>query len=603
MAAHAAIDQHHDARDVACTGRCEESDGVGDILGLAEVTQCDFPLRELLALVTWVEAADLRGVYEAGLDTVHGDAVLAELLGKALRPYNEACLGDYCGVDHLRLQIAGQADDRALFAAQEIGQQLLGELAVSIEIQRHALHPLLFRGINIHRPAASGIVDQDIDVTECRQRCVCDYLRATNGHEILFEHDRLDASFCLDLIGEAGKKLRVARRREHGNALRRERLYDRAAEALAGAGDERFLSTEVQVHEVNPSLRGASLAFVTENRGHARCQKDSNSNFTVIQTDNNLRRILAWSLGAPWVREEAVLDFVQQLRIFVAVADNGSFARAAAALRMGRPGVTNAVSALEASIGVRLLHRTTRRSSLTGEGELFYERAAQILADVVGAQNLFGGSGQVPKGRLRVDIPVGLAKPIIIPRLPEFTERYPDIEIILGVSDQPVDLLAEGVDCVVRVGELPASSMISRVVTHLPMVSCAAPSYLAAHGVPRNVEDLSAHRAVTYFAGSGRSLIDWHLVADGEERSIRMRSAILVNDSEALVACALAGLGMIQALRASVAEQLETGRLVEILPHVGTVSRPVSIMYPNRQYLAPQVRAFIDWTSSIFGQD
>jgi len=297
------------------------------------------------------------------------------------------------------------------------------------------------------------------------------------------------------------------------------------------------------------------------------------------------------------------LDFVQQLRIFVAVADNGSFARAAAALRMGRPGVTNAVSALEASIGVRLLHRTTRRSSLTGEGELFYERAAQILADVVGAQNLFGGSGQVPKGRLRVDIPVGLAKPIIIPRLPEFTERYPDIEIILGVSDQPVDLLAEGVDCVVRVGELPASSMISRVVTHVPMVSCAAPSYLAAHGVPRNIEDLSAHRAVTYFAGSSRSLIDWHLVADGEERSIRMRSAILVNDSEALVACALAGLGMIQALRASVAEQLETGRLVEILPHVGTVSRPVSIMYPNRQYLAPQVRAFIDWTSSIFGQD
>jgi len=297
------------------------------------------------------------------------------------------------------------------------------------------------------------------------------------------------------------------------------------------------------------------------------------------------------------------LDFVQQLRIFVAVADNGSFARAAAALRMARPSVTNAVSALEASIGARLLHRTTRRSSLTGEGELFYERATQILTDVAGAQNLFGGSGQMPRGRLRVDIPVALAKPLIIPRLPEFTERYPDIEIILGVSDQPVDLLAEGVDCVVRLGELVASSMISRVVAHVPMVSCAAPVYLAAHGVPKTIEDLSAHRAVTYFTGRGRSTIDWQLIADGEERSIRMRSAILVNDSEAFVACALAGLGLIQALRAAVAEQLENGQLVEILPQIQTVRRAVSVMYPNRQYLAPQVRAFIDWISAIFKQD
>lgn len=297
------------------------------------------------------------------------------------------------------------------------------------------------------------------------------------------------------------------------------------------------------------------------------------------------------------------MDFVQQLRIFVTVADNGSFARAAAALRMGRPSVTNAISALEASIGVRLLHRTTRRLSLTGEGELFYERGTQILADVAGAQNLFGGSGQLPKGRLRVDIPVALAKPFIVPRLPDFTARYPDIEIILGVSDHPVDLLAEGVDCVVRLGELAASSMISRVVAHVPMVSCAAPSYLAAHGVLNTIEDLSAHRAVMYFAGHGRSTIDWQFIADGEERSIRMRSAILVNDSEALIACALAGLGIIQALHAGVAGQLETGRLVEILPHIKTVRRPVSIMYPNRQYLAPQVRAFIDWIGAIFGEN
>lgn len=152
----------------------------------------------------------------------------------------------------------------------------------------------------------------------------------------------------------------------------------------------------------------------------------------------------------------------------------------------------------------------------------------------------------------------------------------------------------------VRVGELAANSMISRVVAHVPMVSCGAPAYLAAHGVPKTIEDLSAHRAVTYFTGRGRSAMDWRLIANGEERSIRMRSAILVNDSEAFVACALAGFGLIQALRAAVAEQLENGQLVEILPQLETVRRAVSVMYPSRQYLAPQVRAFIDWISVIF---
>ncbi|MET0219807.1 MAG: LysR family transcriptional regulator [Tardiphaga sp.] len=294
------------------------------------------------------------------------------------------------------------------------------------------------------------------------------------------------------------------------------------------------------------------------------------------------------------------MDIFQQLRIFVAVVDNGGFARAGEALHMGRPRITNAVSALEDSIGVRLLHRTTRRSSLTGEGELFYDRATQILTDVAAAQNLFGGSAQVPRGRLRIDIPTALATPLIIPRLPEFVARYPDIEIVLGVSDQPVDLLADGVDCVLRLGELSASSMISRVVAQVGMVTCAAPSYLSAHGVPQTVEDLSSHRAVTYFGGRGRTKIHWHFMEDGKERSVTMQPALLVNDSEAFIACALAGLGLIQAVGVGVAAHLASGQLVEILPDIQTVQRPVSIMYPNRQHMASQVRVFIDWIGEIF---
>lgn len=294
------------------------------------------------------------------------------------------------------------------------------------------------------------------------------------------------------------------------------------------------------------------------------------------------------------------MDFIQQLRIFASVVENGSFARAADALSVGRPSVTNAVSGLEDTIGARLLHRTTRRLSLTGEGEVFYERTLKILADVEAAQNLFGGSSQAPRGRLRVDIPVALAKPLIIPQLPDFARRYPDIEIILGVSDHPIDLLAEGVDCVLRVGDLAASSMISRVIADVEMVTCAAPSYLAANGTPQSVDDLAQHRAVTYFAGRGRDTIDWRLIESGKERAVRLRPAILVNDTEAFIACALAGLGLVQAIRAGVHGHLDDGALVEVLPDLRVPARPVSVMFPARQHVAPQVRAFIDWLPTVF---
>ncbi|MBB3612134.1 LysR family transcriptional regulator [Rhizobium sp. BK602] len=294
------------------------------------------------------------------------------------------------------------------------------------------------------------------------------------------------------------------------------------------------------------------------------------------------------------------MDFVQQLRIFVAVVDNGSFARAAEALRMARPGVTNAVRGLEGMVGARLLHRTTRRISLTGEGELFHERAVRLLADVSDVRNLFGGSADTPRGRLRIDIPVALAKPLIIPRLPEFSRRYPGIELILGVSDQPADLIAEGIDCVLRLGSLPAGSMVSRLIAHARMVICASPGYLTEHGTPQSIEDLAAHRAVLYFSGRGRRIMEWQMPENGRHHTVKMPPAILVNDTEAFIACALAGYGLIQVAGTSVAEHLEAGRLVQVLPDSQAFRLPLSIMYPNREHLAPQVRVFIDWIAALF---
>lgn len=296
------------------------------------------------------------------------------------------------------------------------------------------------------------------------------------------------------------------------------------------------------------------------------------------------------------------MDFDGQLRVFVAVADHSSFARAAEAMRMRRPSVTEAINDLERQLGVRLLHRTTRRTSLTGEGEELYERATRLLGDIEETRNMFSGAGQAPRGRLRVDIPVAIAKPLIVPRLLAFRSAFPDVDLILGVSDQPVDLHAEGIDLVLRIGTLPTSSLVARKLASLTMVVCGAPSYLNAHGTPHCIEDFGDHLAVNYFSGRGHRPVPWSLPPGDPRERLAMRSAIMVNDTEAFVGCAVAGLGLIQAPGLSVERHLASGELVEVVPVMREVRWPLSVMYPHRQHLAPQVRVFIDWISDLIAR-
>lgn len=296
------------------------------------------------------------------------------------------------------------------------------------------------------------------------------------------------------------------------------------------------------------------------------------------------------------------MDFLQSMQIFVAVVDHGSFAKAATALRMARPSVTNAIQGLETDLGARLLHRTTRSTTLTVEGESFYDRASQILAEVAEAKAAYSSKRRMPQGRLRVDLPVALARPVIIPLLPEFAAQYPDIEIVLGVSDQPADLVADGIDCVVRLGGLQNSSIVARRIASARMVNCAAPAYLERHGTPLSIEDLRLHRAVQYFSGRDRRVIDWHYLADNEERTIKMKPALSVNDTEAFLHAGLAGFGLMQALGITVEGHLASGELVEILPDVRPNPRPISILYPSKAHLAPQVRAFIEWVSEALAR-
>lgn len=294
------------------------------------------------------------------------------------------------------------------------------------------------------------------------------------------------------------------------------------------------------------------------------------------------------------------MDFVEKLRVFVAVAEQQSLARAAESLQLHRPRVTNAVTELEKVVGARLLHRTTRKTTLTREGAAFYDQARATLTAVSDARNFFDGGSAVPKGRVRVDMSNSIARSTVIPRLHEFKAAYPDVEVVLGVSDQQVDLVAEGVDCVLRLGQLGTTSMVSRLVGHVQMVTCASPSYLAAHGTPRTLEDLKGHRAVVYFHGKDRRVMDWEYVVGGIATSIRMSPAVLVNDHEAYVSCAVNGLGVAQMPKIGVQDRLLRNELVSFLESFEGATMPLSLLYPARKHLPLQVRAFMDWAISIF---
>ncbi|NVZ60694.1 LysR family transcriptional regulator [Pseudomonas gingeri] len=294
------------------------------------------------------------------------------------------------------------------------------------------------------------------------------------------------------------------------------------------------------------------------------------------------------------------MELFQSMQVFARVAELGSFTKAADSIQLGRPQVTRAIQELEASLGVRLFQRTTRRVRLTTEGEQFYERVKDILGNVAAATSMFDLTGASMRGKLRVDIPSAFSRPAFIASLQEFTRRHPDIEMTLGVTDRTVDLVAEGVDCVLRIGELPNSSLIARRIGLATMVTCAAPSYLQAFGSPQTPDDLSAHRGVSFLSGQNHRPLPWHFLQEGTERSYVNRRGIIVNESNAYVQSGVAGFGILQAPGITLDSCLADGSLVEVLKSFRPRPRPVSLLYPSRSHLAPQVQAFIDWVSRKF---
>lgn len=293
------------------------------------------------------------------------------------------------------------------------------------------------------------------------------------------------------------------------------------------------------------------------------------------------------------------MDRIDLLQVFVRVAEAGSFTRAADRLGLPRATISTAVQQLETRLGSRLLHRTTRRVGLTPDGEVMLERARALVADMEDMEQQFlPAHGQV-SGRLKVDVPSRIARRLIAPALPGFFERHPAIELELGSSDRAVDLVLEGVDCALRVGPLASSSLVARPLGHFTLINCASPAYLTRRGTPRTPADLPQHMAVNYASPTSGRAAPWEWQRDGETASLRMRSQVAANNAETYIACALAGLGLIQIPAYDVREHLAAGELVEVLPDARAEPLPVQLVYPHRRNLSRRVQAFAGWLETL----
>jgi len=292
------------------------------------------------------------------------------------------------------------------------------------------------------------------------------------------------------------------------------------------------------------------------------------------------------------------------MQTFVRIVEANSFSKAAETLNLPRASLTAAMQNLEAYLGTRLLHRTTRRISLTPDGAVYYETCLRILGEIDDAENVFRSqAANGPSGKLRLDLPGALGRNLVLPQLGRFMALYPGIELVLSLGDRLVDLTSQGVDCALRVGELRDSSLIGRQLGQMQFTSCAAPSYLQRHGTPASLHDLERHVSVIHLSGRNGRALDLDFVVDGQVVPVRMKGRIAVDDADAYVSCGLQGLGLIQAARYQVAAHLTSGALVEVLPQWRPAAMPVSLLYPQGRSSTPRVRAFIAWISEVFRQN
>lgn len=293
------------------------------------------------------------------------------------------------------------------------------------------------------------------------------------------------------------------------------------------------------------------------------------------------------------------MNRIEAMHIFVRVAEMASFTKAADSLGLPKASASMAVQHLEAQLGTQLLYRTTRRVQLTQDGARFYERCKDVLADLDELGTMFQQAPQTLSGRLRVDMNSGMAK-YVMQHLPGFLREHPGIQVELSCTDRRVDVVAEGFDCVVRVGTLADSSLIVRSLGQCRIVNCASPGYLEEFGVPQTLDDLAQHRLIHYVSVMGQRPPGFEYLEGGQCRYVPMQGVLTVNSIDAYTNGCLAGLGIIQTAISGVRELIQAGRLVEVLPQYEAEPMPVSLLYAQRRNLSARVQVFMDWLARTF---
>jgi DNA-binding transcriptional LysR family regulator len=292
------------------------------------------------------------------------------------------------------------------------------------------------------------------------------------------------------------------------------------------------------------------------------------------------------------------VDQVKAMKVFVRIYERSSFTQAADDLNLPRATLTHTLNQFEAWLGTRLLERSTRKVRPTLDGEAYYQRCVQLLAELEEAELAF--RSVAPKGRLRVDLHGTLGKHFVIPALPQFMVRYPDIELSISEADRHVDLITEGVDCVLRAGTLGDSTLIGKRVANLRQITCASPAYLRQHGEPTNLDDLKNHRAVNYVSRTTAKLFPFQFMVGGELREVAIEGAVSVFGAQIYAASAIAGLGLIQCPHYRMEAQIAQGLVKEILTDTPPPPMPVSVLYPHNRHMSPRVRVFVDWLGEVF---
>lgn len=297
------------------------------------------------------------------------------------------------------------------------------------------------------------------------------------------------------------------------------------------------------------------------------------------------------------------MDRLQAMETFTRVVELASFKRAAETLHVLPSTVTKTVKDLEAHLGVLLLTRTTRSLSITEAGLRYYDSCKAILREVEAAEETAAGQAGAIRGLVRVGMTPSLAQHFIVPALPRFTSRYPDIQIDLDLNDAIVDLVRHGIDCVIRAGEPQMSSLMMRRLGTFRWYVCGSPAYLGRHGIPLAPADLRTHVAVGHAGHRTGRFANWTFGEGEQRRAVSMTVQITVNDTDVYVTAGTAGLGLIRAASYMVRQPLSDGRLVRVLADFDAPEEPISVLYPQSRYLSPAVRAFIDWCAEVIGEE